>query len=115
MSEESSVFFAFMLIFFFKQKTAYVMRISDWSSDVCSSDHSNSSPIERGQELGGRRGRAVCRLSGCFVAAPLAAADMAVGRRLREPVWPRGVGTRAIRVVREYPAKRSAGPPLTPA
>src|SRR3546814_3979763 len=28
-----SVFF-----FFFKQKTAYEMRISDWSSDVCSSD-----------------------------------------------------------------------------
>src|SRR3546814_2495125 len=29
-----SVFF----VFFFKQKTAYEMRISDWSSDVCSSD-----------------------------------------------------------------------------
>src|SRR3546814_4542544 len=28
----------FMLFFFFKQKTAYEMRISDWSSDVCSSD-----------------------------------------------------------------------------
>src|SRR3546814_572048 len=27
-----------MSIFFFKQKTAYEMRISDWSSDVCSSD-----------------------------------------------------------------------------
>src|SRR3546814_9400652 len=27
-----------MVIFFFKQKTAYEMRISDWSSDVCSSD-----------------------------------------------------------------------------
>src|SRR3546814_5052745 len=26
------------IIFFFKQKTAYEMRISDWSSDVCSSD-----------------------------------------------------------------------------
>src|SRR3546814_6950090 len=26
------------LFFFFKQKTAYDMRISDWSSDVCSSD-----------------------------------------------------------------------------
>src|SRR3546814_1453706 len=26
------------MIFFFKQKTAYDMRISDWSSDVCSSD-----------------------------------------------------------------------------
>src|SRR3546814_3725982 len=25
-------------VFFFKQKTAYEMRISDWSSDVCSSD-----------------------------------------------------------------------------
>src|SRR3546814_4051134 len=26
------------ILFFFKQKTAYEMRISDWSSDVCSSD-----------------------------------------------------------------------------
>src|SRR3546814_17654055 len=31
------VVFCFIL-FFFKQKTAYEMRISDWSSDVCSSD-----------------------------------------------------------------------------
>src|SRR3546814_5015072 len=28
----------FRFFFFFKQKTAYEMRISDWSSDVCSSD-----------------------------------------------------------------------------
>src|SRR3546814_9261650 len=27
-----------VVLFFFKQKTAYEMRISDWSSDVCSSD-----------------------------------------------------------------------------
>src|SRR3546814_3887964 len=27
-----------VFLFFFKQKTAYEMRISDWSSDVCSSD-----------------------------------------------------------------------------
>src|SRR3546814_5493215 len=27
-----------MIVFFFKQKTSYEMRISDWSSDVCSSD-----------------------------------------------------------------------------
>src|SRR3546814_9570910 len=37
-----TVFFAACLIYafilFFKQKTAYDMRISDWSSDVCSSD-----------------------------------------------------------------------------
>src|SRR3546814_4637229 len=30
--------FCRLLFFFFKQKTAYEMRISDWSSDVCSSD-----------------------------------------------------------------------------
>src|SRR3546814_12221259 len=29
---------AMLFFFFFKQKTAYEMRISDWSSDVCSSD-----------------------------------------------------------------------------
>src|SRR3546814_14564844 len=28
----------YVVFFFFKQKTAYEMRISDWSSDVCSSD-----------------------------------------------------------------------------
>src|SRR3546814_652087 len=44
MAIESSVFpsicslFVSFLFFFFKQKTAYEMRISDWSSDVCSSD-----------------------------------------------------------------------------
>src|SRR3546814_6102026 len=39
--------------FFFKQKTAYEMRISDWSSDVCSSDL--LARLLR-QRLGGRRG-----------------------------------------------------------
>src|SRR3546814_9424402 len=33
-----SMYSAAMFVFFFKQKTAYEMRISDWSSDVCSSD-----------------------------------------------------------------------------
>src|SRR3546814_5596919 len=32
------------IFFFFKQKTAYEMRISDWSSDVCSSDLPNATP-----------------------------------------------------------------------
>src|SRR3546814_6681014 len=32
------------IIFFFKQKTTYDMRISDWSSDVCSSDLSAPGP-----------------------------------------------------------------------
>src|SRR3546814_3568395 len=36
----SSTFYLFdgVYFFFFKQKTAYELRISDWSSDVCSSD-----------------------------------------------------------------------------
>src|SRR3546814_6785968 len=33
-----SLCFVSVMCFFFKQKTAYEMRISDWSSDVCSSD-----------------------------------------------------------------------------
>src|SRR3546814_14355424 len=32
------MYYMCIFIFFFKQKTAYEMRISDWSSDVCSSD-----------------------------------------------------------------------------
>src|SRR3546814_1330197 len=34
--------------FFFKQKTAYEMRISDWSSDVCSSDLTGDQPSQPG-------------------------------------------------------------------
>src|SRR3546814_6202564 len=33
-----SLILCYIVFFFFKQKTAYDMRISDWSSDVCSSD-----------------------------------------------------------------------------
>src|SRR3546814_12517634 len=42
--------FVMVLFFFFKQKTAYEMRISDWSSDVCSSDL--IVPGERSHRLG---------------------------------------------------------------
>src|SRR3546814_18277325 len=38
------------LLFLFKQKTAYEMRISDWSSDVCSSDLS----VERSEDVESR-------------------------------------------------------------
>src|SRR3546814_146457 len=43
-------------IFFFKQKTAYEMRISDWSSDVCSSDLQGAAPTPRHAEQGRRMG-----------------------------------------------------------
>src|SRR3546814_10223761 len=38
----------FLVFFFFKQKTAYEMRISDWSSDVCSSDLLPGGPLQFG-------------------------------------------------------------------
>src|SRR3546814_13775948 len=51
-----------LVFFFFKQKTAYEMRISDWSSDVCSSDldsgdvdvvlHRERNPPERSRRVG---------------------------------------------------------------
>src|SRR3546814_8268488 len=40
----------YLFLFFFKQKTAYEMRISDWSSDVCSSDLSGRSEKRGGGE-----------------------------------------------------------------
>src|SRR3546814_5032478 len=36
-----------VMFFFFKQKTAYEMRISDWSSDVCSSDLRLCNPVQQ--------------------------------------------------------------------
>src|SRR3546814_21110840 len=43
----SMLFLYFLYIFFFfKQKTAYDMRISDWSSDVCSSDLSRNRRVK---------------------------------------------------------------------
>src|SRR3546814_2987652 len=41
-----------LCFFFFKQKTAYEMRISDWSSDVCSSDLDDGHPDHRRLWLG---------------------------------------------------------------
>src|SRR3546814_956920 len=45
-----------VIFFFFKQKTAYEMRISDWSSDVCSSDLAGRSlPASSGGWLRGHQ------------------------------------------------------------
>src|SRR3546814_5297533 len=43
------------VVFFFKQKTAYEMRISDWSSDVCSSDLAASATPRSLYRVAGRR------------------------------------------------------------
>src|SRR3546814_8711019 len=44
------------LVFFCKQKTAYEMRISDWSSDVCSSDLPRALPARAVRDAGRARG-----------------------------------------------------------
>src|SRR3546814_6525711 len=49
--------FVFVSFFFFKQKTAYEMRISDWSSDVCSSDLGADGDAHRQRPLAYRAGR----------------------------------------------------------
>src|SRR3546814_8065756 len=43
---EFGVFIMLLLVFIVKQKTAYEMRISDWSSDVCSSDLSHYQALD---------------------------------------------------------------------
>src|SRR3546814_1696370 len=45
-----------MFFFFFKQKTAYEVRISDWSSDVCSSDLARAADRTPPAPRRGRRG-----------------------------------------------------------
>src|SRR3546814_4513279 len=64
-----------LVFFFFKQKTAYEMRISDWSSDVCSSDLQREKP-ERHRRRDHQRSRdalaenrAQIGLCGCGLAA----------------------------------------------
>src|SRR3546814_7962894 len=46
-----------MFVVFFKQKTAYGMRISDWSSDVCSSDLKQGFRITRADDADAARTR----------------------------------------------------------
>src|SRR3546814_18709602 len=48
------MFYILFWFFFFKQKTAYEMRISDWSSDVCSSDLRHADLLARQQRLLGK-------------------------------------------------------------
>src|SRR3546814_1562061 len=61
------VFSHIWCFFFFKQKTAYEMRISDWSSDVCSSDLAPGCHADRADHDHHRTRRSVLRVS---LAAP---------------------------------------------
>src|SRR3546814_6696880 len=60
-----------VVFFFFKQKTAYEMRISDWSSDVCSSDLSHVLRCEKDRK-GPRRAPVLIVRQGCRRTEPAA-------------------------------------------
>src|SRR3546814_1946355 len=64
--------FVSVVLFFFKQKPAYELRISDWSSDVCSSDLLTLS-IFSAASLGERRSKmpTMTQATRCFSGLPL--------------------------------------------
>src|SRR3546814_15464585 len=85
-----------MFFFFFKQKTAYEMRISDWSSDVCSSDLLQGDAGDRAHDLAAPR----------FLRTRLWRASLGdvAGERLCPPVGRQ----RHRRLERAAPARRDA-------
>src|SRR3546814_15789369 len=89
--------------FFFKQKTAYEMRISDWSSDVCSSDlDARYASICAGRALG-RAGRLFARAGRRRRVDPRGAADGLSGRRAEPAYGDRHQRARGRRQCRDGP------------
>src|SRR3546814_5689543 len=70
--------------FFFKQKTAYEMRISDWSSDVCSSDLSHGIEEPAACAVPARNS------SSAASSSPCPAGHSRLGSRMRPDRWGSG-------------------------
>src|SRR3546814_5276865 len=88
-----------MSFFFFKQKTAYELRISDWSSDVCSSDLGHRRLRRTPAQPRGRRARAWHRLP---AGAQAARAQRRRARRVAaggsDPAFAQFLGHRPARI-----------------
>src|SRR3546814_2961093 len=83
--------FLLCFVFFFKQKTAYEMRISDWSSDVCSSDLAQPvAPADRGHPA-----QRIAKFSGVGDEVQLVALAPAVGVHRQRP--PEKIGRASCR------------------
>src|SRR3546814_14369434 len=94
----------FCVCFFFKHKTAYEMRISDWSSDVCSSDLR----VHRRQGrrlLGGRQPLVGGHHAGLRRWVQVLVADLEPGGRRRKPRLERGKRSEERRVGKECVSK----------
>src|SRR3546814_14037091 len=104
-------------VFLFKQKTAYEMRISDWSSDVCSSDLATTSapPLGRSRRalLHREDSRAAADLLLRSPARGAAAAAMEPAPRPLAPVEPVAGGLREHHPFRRH-RPPSAPPALSP-
>src|SRR3546814_8158584 len=93
------VFFRFgIVLFVFKQKTAYELRISDWSSDVCSSDLDFEA--RRGREI-----KAHCDHLGIVEIAPVAK----VAHEHVEPPRPEPAQHRKVDGMRRQPLEADLG------
>src|SRR3546814_12195043 len=85
-----------MCCFFFKQKTAYEMRISDWSSDVCSSDLKQHRCSGQGMNLQSRPLRQVTEIENTFI-------TLSDGCRLAARIWlPQDAEQHPVPAVLEY-------------
>src|SRR3546814_17003500 len=96
----------FSFVFFFKQKTAYEMRISDWSSDVCSSD------LAGAQEVGADALLQIARLADIqqIVGSAVHAIDARLRRQLgQKTAMVKAFGHRRVRIV-DAMVLRRAGP-----
>src|SRR3546814_8367084 len=71
-----------LFFFFFKQNTAYEMRIRDWSSDVCSSDLPRLRCDRAGKRRNGARPRSQHATKKCYAALPELCGSAAAAIRL---------------------------------
>src|SRR3546814_6879637 len=94
-----------LLFFFFKQKTAYEVRISDWSSDVCSSDLAAGAAADLlADDVTTCRAQATA--DGRFGAAALVGADHATCRTA--DAGADGRASRATQMLTHHGTERSA-------
>src|SRR3546814_4379860 len=78
----------FYFFFFFKQKTAYEMRISDWSSDVCSSDLVEPAAAALPRPPSARYSSPLNRAAPPGAAAPGAHVLLSIFHEAGWPIWP---------------------------
>src|SRR3546814_17075058 len=96
------------VFFFFKQKTAYEMRISDWSSDVCSSD---LSVLLKPRSLSSSRNVRLARVSPILCSSTNSSTSIAPLRRKNSPSGPATAAPAAASPGGEAGSRERAGSP----